>query len=40
MLPAHPEKGTSTGLPLPRFVSLVSGDVNLRVGPGFQYPIE
>jgi len=39
-LPAHPDKGTATGLPLPRFVSLLSGDVNMRVGPGFQYPIE
>lgn len=38
--PAHPAKGTSTGLPLPRFVSLFSDDVNVRVGPGFQYPIE
>jgi len=39
-LPAHPEKGSSTGLPLPRFVSLGADDVNMRVGPGFQYPIE
>lgn len=38
--PAEPEKGATTGLPLPRFVSLVSGDVNMRVGPGFQYPIK
>ncbi len=38
--PAEPDKGASTGLPLPRFVSLISGDVNMRVGPGFQYPIE
>lgn len=38
--PAQPDKGASTGLPLPRFVSLVSGDVNMRVGPGFQYPIK
>lgn len=38
--PPHPEKGASTGLPLPRFVSLVSGDVNMRVGPGFRYPIK
>lgn len=29
-----------TGLPLPRFVSLESGEVNLRTGPGFQYPVE
>jgi SH3-like domain-containing protein len=29
-----------TGLPLPRFVSLRSNEVNLRTGPGVQYPIE
>jgi SH3-like domain-containing protein len=38
--PAHPEKGTSTGLPIPRFISLLTDEVNMRVGPGFQYPIE
>ena len=27
-------------LPLPRFVSLRSGEVNLRVGPGSEYPVE
>lgn len=32
-------KGPS-GLPLPRFVSLKSGKVNLRVGPGKQYAVE
>lgn len=32
-------RGPVTGLPLPRFVSLISDDVNLRVGPGLQYPI-
>ncbi|MGH7057027.1 MAG: SH3 domain-containing protein [Acetobacteraceae bacterium] len=37
---AHPDQGTATGYPLPRFVSLFSDDVNMRVGPGFQYPIE
>jgi SH3-like domain-containing protein len=26
-------------LPIPRFVSMKHGDVNLRVGPGKQYPI-
>jgi SH3-like domain-containing protein len=38
MLPAAaaPE---SNGLPLPRFVSLRSDEVNLRTGPGTQYPI-
>ena len=29
-----------TGLPLPRFVSLRSHQVNLRTGPGFRYPVE
>jgi SH3-like domain-containing protein len=31
--------GRSTGLPLPRFVSLAADRVNVRVGPGKQYPI-
>lgn len=29
-----------TGLPIPRFVSLRSDEVNVRTGPGRQYPIE
>jgi SH3-like domain-containing protein len=29
-----------SGLPLPRFVSLKSGRVNLRIGPGLNYPVE
>ena len=29
-----------SGLPLPRFVSLRSGEVNLRTGPGVQYPVD
>lgn len=29
-----------TGLPVPRFVSLRSGEVNLRTGPGTTYPVE
>ena len=33
-------KGTVTGLPLPRFVSLRSGTVNLRTGPGSRYPVD
>ncbi|MDD5586548.1 MAG: SH3 domain-containing protein [Alphaproteobacteria bacterium] len=32
-------KGLS-GLPLPRFASLRSGESNLRTGPGTRYPIE
>lgn len=31
---------TGSGLPLPRFVSLRAGEVNLRTGPGVQYPVE
>jgi len=34
------ERPGRTGLPLPRFVSLASAEVNLRAGPGRQYPIE
>lgn len=30
---------TSSGLPIPRFVSLKSDFVNVRVGPGKRYPI-
>lgn len=29
-----------TGLPLPRFVSLRSAEVNLRTGPGMTYPTD
>jgi len=29
-----------SGLPLPRFVTLKSGRVNLRIGPGRNYPVE
>jgi SH3-like domain-containing protein len=35
-----PHIGSSTGLPIPRFVSLRADAVNLRVGPGDQYPIQ
>lgn len=31
---------SSSGLPLPRFVSLRAGEVNMRTGPGVQYPVE
>lgn len=30
----------STGLPLPRFVSLGAGEVHVRAGPGQKYPIK
>ncbi|WP_211115655.1 SH3 domain-containing protein [Arenibaculum pallidiluteum] len=29
-----------SGLPLPRFVTLRSAEVNVRTGPGTQYPVE
>lgn len=29
-----------TGLPLPRYVSVRAGEVNMRTGPGVQYPVE
>ncbi|MEK7246109.1 MAG: SH3 domain-containing protein [Pseudomonadota bacterium] len=33
--------GTETsGLPLPRFASLRAGEVNVRTGPGVQYPVD
>lgn len=31
---------SALGLPLPRFVSLRSNEVNLRTGPGVQYPVD
>ena len=34
------EVGRATGLPLPRFVSLAADRVNVRHGPGEQYPIQ
>ena len=39
-LTLNAEKGPVTGLELPRFVSLKSNDVNLRVGPSINYPIK
>ena len=36
---AAPPAFADTGLPLPRFVSLRSGEVNVRAGPGTRYPI-
>ena len=33
-----PAQGSATGLPVPRFVTLRSDEVNVRAGPGFQYP--
>jgi SH3-like domain-containing protein len=38
--PAAVAASKSSGLPLPRFVSLRAGEVNLRTGPGVQYPVD
>lgn len=32
--------GASDSLPVPRFVSLATGEVNLRTGPGMRYPVK
>ncbi|MEL7429900.1 MAG: SH3 domain-containing protein [Pseudomonadota bacterium] len=37
---AHAASTGKSGLPLPRFVSLKSKRVNMRVGPGKQYQVE
>jgi len=36
---AHAE-GSATQLPVPRFVTLNADEVNLRTGPGIQYPVK
>ena len=33
-------KPKGSGLPVPRFVSLKSGKVNSRIGPGVNYPVD
>lgn len=38
--PPDNEKGSTTSLPLPRFASLRTDEVNMRAGPGTRYPIE
>jgi SH3-like domain-containing protein len=38
--PQDPNKGSNSGLPIPRFVSLRSAEVNLRSGPGERYQID
>lgn len=40
LAPAAARSGETSGLPLPRFVSLRSDEVNLRTGPGVRYPID
>jgi SH3-like domain-containing protein len=37
--PLGPALGVATHLPVPRFVSLRTDQVNFRAGPGFQYPV-
>lgn len=37
---ANEKVGSITGLPLPRFVMLKSKDVNMRSGPGINYPLK
>ncbi len=40
LFPAPLVAAETSGLPLPRFVSLRSDEVNLRTGPGVRYPVE
>ena len=37
---AQAKEKSASGLPLPRFVSIGGHEVNLRTGPGLQYPID
>lgn len=38
--PAEPrERGSDSGLMLPRFASLASDKINVRAGPGLRYPV-
>ena len=39
-VPPGPPKGSVTGLPLPRWASLRTDEVNLRKGPGTRYGID
>jgi len=39
-IPAPTDKGSNTGLPLPRFAAFRAGEVNMRSGPGERYPIQ
>ncbi len=40
LLPIVAGAAETSGLPLPRFVSLRSDEVNLRTGPGVRYPVD
>jgi SH3-like domain-containing protein len=37
---APPSRAAESSLPVPRFVSLRSDEVNVRTGPGVRYPID
>jgi len=37
---APTDKGSNTGLPLPRYAAFRAGEVNMRTGPGERYPIQ
>ncbi|TWB20573.1 SH3 domain-containing protein [Nitrospirillum bahiense] len=37
---AHPDAVVRSGLPVPRFVTLRSNELNVRTGPGVRYPVE
>ncbi|MEE3626263.1 SH3 domain-containing protein [Nitrospirillum sp. BR 11752] len=37
---AHPDAIVRTGMPVPRFATLKSNEVNVRTGPGVRYPVE
>lgn len=39
-LAPFPALAQSSGLPVPRFVSLDADEVNLRIGPGVRYPVQ
>ena len=40
LLAAGPARAANEDLPLPRFASLRSNEVNLRTGPGTNYPVD
>jgi len=40
ILPGAALAANTSGLPVPRFVSLKSEEVNVRTGPGMRYPIQ
>ena len=37
---AHAQVGSDSGLPIPRFVSIKSGEANVRVGPGRDFRVD